>query len=439
MRLAEPAALLTAAAVCASPLATGAEQGLLEDAELKLELRNFYINEDQRSGDPGYSRIEEWGQGAIAHFASGYTPGPVGFGVDVLGQYGVKLDGGGRAGKPDLTRQPGELFPLDDGEPVNEFGRLDVTGKLRALDTELRVGALEPDVPVVIRNDSRLLPQTFRGAQLRSEALSDFTIKAGELRRVSQRNSSDYEDMRVRGADAGSDRFRFAGFNYQPTQNITASYFAGELENFYLQHFLGLIHETETAVGTLETDLRLFHSDGHGSNAAGRAEYGATGVYASGDTTGEIDNRTASIKLSLAGAAHEVGIGYQRVYGNSDFPYIDNGDGSSVYLITYAQVGKFQRSGERTWLAEYSYDFEQAGIPGLSLSAAYLRAEHIRTLAGRTASEWERDVRLDYSPKHGVFSDFKLTLRHASLRSNFERQPDIDQARVVISYTLELN
>lgn len=438
MQHAKRAALLTALASCASQYAS-AEQGLVDGAQLKLELRNFYINEDQRSGDPGYSRVEEWGQGAIAHLKSGFTPGAVGFGVDVLGQFGVKLDGGGRLGKPDLTRQPGELFPLDDGEPVDEFGRVDLTGKLRAFDSELKVGALEPDVPVVIRNDSRLLPQTFRGAQLRSEALSDFTIKAGELRSVSQRNSSDYEDMRVRGADEGSDRFRFAGFNYQPTQNITASYFAGELENFYLQHFLGLIHETPTPLGTIETDLRLFNSDGRGANAVGRADYGATGVYASGDTTGEIDNRTASIKLSLARAAHEVGIGYQRVYGDSDFPYIDNGDGSSVYLITYAQIGKFQRSGERTWLAEYSYDFGQAGVPGLSVSAAYLRGDHIRTVAGETASEWERDVRLDYAPQDGPLSGFQLTLRHATLRSGFEPQPDIDQARVIVSYVLDLD
>lgn len=439
MRRASHRVLLAAFAACGSPLVAASGSGLLEGAELKLELRNFYINDDQRSGDPGYSRVEEWGQGAILHLESGYTPGALGFGVDVLGQYGVKLDGGGRLGKPDLTRQPGELFPLDDGEPVDEFGRVDLTGKLRTLDTELKFGALEPDIPVVIRNDSRLLPQTFRGAHLRSEALTDLTVHAGELRSVSQRNSTDYDDMLIGGAERGSDRFRFAGLSYQITPNVAASYFAGELQNFYLQQFLGLIHEADTTLGTLETDLRLFHSDGRGANAAGRAGYGAAGLYADGATAGEVDNRTASIKLSLTCAAHEFGIGYQRVNGDSDFPYIDNGDGSSVYLITYAQLGKFQHSGERTWLAEYSYDFEQAGIPGLSVSAAYLRGDHIRSLAGDKASEWERDVRLDYAPEDGMLRGFQLTLRHASLRSGFEPQPDIDQARVVVSYVLELN
>jgi hypothetical protein len=36
----------------------------------------------------------EWGQGIIATFESGFTQGPVGFGVDCIAQYAVRLDGG---------------------------------------------------------------------------------------------------------------------------------------------------------------------------------------------------------------------------------------------------------------------------------------------------------------------------------------------------------
>jgi hypothetical protein len=36
----------------------------------------------------------EWGQGIIATFKSGFTQGPVGFGVDCIAQYAVRLDGG---------------------------------------------------------------------------------------------------------------------------------------------------------------------------------------------------------------------------------------------------------------------------------------------------------------------------------------------------------
>lgn len=61
-----------------------------------LFLRNAYIKRDYRDGLPDKA---EWGQGIIATFESGFTQGPVGFGVDGIAQYAVRLDGGrGRSG-----------------------------------------------------------------------------------------------------------------------------------------------------------------------------------------------------------------------------------------------------------------------------------------------------------------------------------------------------
>ncbi|SDR86655.1 outer membrane porin, OprD family [Halopseudomonas xinjiangensis] len=430
---------LAALVVCASVYSTSAVADPIADGSVELELRNFYINQDQRSGDPDYSRVEEWGQGVILDLESGYTPGTVGFGVDVLGQFGFRLDGGGRSDKPGSTREPGDLFPLEGGKAASEFGRIDPTAKARAWNSELRLGALQPDLPVLIRNDSRILPQTFRGAQLESTIRDDATLHAGQIHRVSQRNSADYEPMQIRGGDAGSNRFRFAGLAYKPLDDTSLTYFAAELRDYYLQHFIGLEHAIALAEGELGVDVRLFHSSGRGANAAGNSEYGARGVYAEGATIGEVDNRTASLALSYETRMHRFGLGHQWVNGDSDFPYVDNGDGASVYLITYAQVGKFQRAGERTWLAEYTYKFDDIGMPGLKFSGAYLSGRGIRSPQGGDSGEWERDLRLDFQPDDGPLRNLTLTLRHASLRSNLADQPDIDEARVVISYTLELD
>ncbi len=259
---AEHRTALAALVVCAAGYATGAMADPIADGSVELELRNFYINQDQRSGDPDYSRVEEWGQGAILDLQSGYTSGNVGFGLDVLGQFGFRLDGGGRADKPGSTREPGELFPLEDGKAASEFGRIDPTAKVRVWNSELRVGTLRPDLPVLIRNDSRLLPQTFRGAQLESPIRDDLMLHAGQIHRASQRNSTDYEPMQIRGGDAGSDRFRFAGLKYQPFEDTSVSYFAAELRDYYLQHFIGLEHAIALGEGELEVDARLFDSSG---------------------------------------------------------------------------------------------------------------------------------------------------------------------------------
>ncbi|MDV1073138.1 OprD family outer membrane porin [Klebsiella pasteurii] len=98
--------------------------GFIEDSKANLTLRNFYINTDNRSGD-GFSKQEEWGQGFILNYDSGYTEGPVGFGLSTLGLLGIRLDGGGKAGSPASGRQPGTVFPLDnDGRAVHQFGSL---------------------------------------------------------------------------------------------------------------------------------------------------------------------------------------------------------------------------------------------------------------------------------------------------------------------------
>lgn len=139
-----------------------ADDGFLDGGEIELDLRNFYINQDQRSGDPDYSRVEEWGQGFLLDAQSGYTPGTIGVGLDLLGQFGIRLDGGGRSGKEGITRDPGSLFPLEDDGARTEFGRIDFTAKARIADTELKIGTMRPSLPVLRNNDSRLLPQTFR-------------------------------------------------------------------------------------------------------------------------------------------------------------------------------------------------------------------------------------------------------------------------------------
>ncbi|SQB37694.1 Porin D precursor [Citrobacter koseri] len=66
-------------------------QGFVNDSHLNLFLRNAWINRDYQGGVQDKA---EWGQGIVATFESGYTEGLIGFGVDGIAQYGVRLDGG---------------------------------------------------------------------------------------------------------------------------------------------------------------------------------------------------------------------------------------------------------------------------------------------------------------------------------------------------------
>lgn len=61
--------------------------GFAEDSKATLQMTNYYFNRDLRDGTV-QSKKEEWAQGFIFDFRSGYTSGPVGFGLDTMGMLG---------------------------------------------------------------------------------------------------------------------------------------------------------------------------------------------------------------------------------------------------------------------------------------------------------------------------------------------------------------
>lgn len=210
-----------------------AASALIENSKATLDTRNFYFNQDNRSGDAAPSYGEEWGQGFLLNFQSGYTEGAVGLGFDAIAQLGIRLDSGGRTSKADRSRNPGNLFPLDsNGRAADEFSRIDFAAKARIANTELRYGALQPKLPVLTYNDGRLLPQTFRGAQISSGDIDKLKLTVGEIRQASGRASSDYDDLRIAGGSERVDRFRYAGGDYVLTENLTTSYYFAELKDY---------------------------------------------------------------------------------------------------------------------------------------------------------------------------------------------------------------
>ena len=108
---------LTAALGAGLATASHADEnsGFIEGATSTLNLRNAYIN--RNFVNPAYpspaapqGKAEEWTQNFILDARSGFTQGPIGFGVDVLGLYSQKLDGGKGTGGT-------QLLPIhDDGQ-----------------------------------------------------------------------------------------------------------------------------------------------------------------------------------------------------------------------------------------------------------------------------------------------------------------------------------
>ncbi|WP_043234663.1 OprD family outer membrane porin, partial [Pseudomonas aeruginosa] len=74
-----------------------------------------------------------------------------GLGVELIGQLGLKLDSSpDRAGSGLLPRHA-------DGRAADDYARLGVAPKLKLSNTELKLGELLPELPILLRNDGRLL------------------------------------------------------------------------------------------------------------------------------------------------------------------------------------------------------------------------------------------------------------------------------------------
>ncbi|WP_220811240.1 OprD family porin [Pseudomonas paralcaligenes] len=416
--------------------------GFIEDSKATLGLRNFYYDLNTRNTANNNGEASEWGQGFIFNYTSGFTEGTVGFGLDAVGLLGIKLDSGGYNTKAGRERTPGQLFPLDsDGSAVDDYSKAGVTAKVRLSKTEARLGTLQPKLPVVTFNDGRLLPQLFEGGQITSGEIDNLTLTAGQLEHTKTRSSSNDIGLRIAGTSAvDSNKFYYGGADYKVSKDLLVQYYYGNLEDFYKQHFLGAVHNWAIGPGTLKTDLRYFHSDSDGKNgsAAGRAEgYLSSGYWNAGDSNrGEVDNQTWSALFTYALGGHALSAGYQQVSGDSAFPFLNQGDGSTAYLITDRQIGKFLSAGERTWLAEYAYDFTSVGAPGLKAIITYLSGDNIDA-AGGDRREWERDFRLDYTLQDGALKGLGFSWRNASLRGNTSAN-DQDENRLIVSYTLPI-
>jgi len=417
--------------------------GFIEDSKATLGLRNFYINTDNRSGT-GANKNEEWGQGFDLRFISGYTQGTVQFGVDAIGLYGVRLDSSpAKSGNAGGTASGGTIFPSDGNRAVPDFASLGLTGKVKISQTELKIGTLQPNNPVIKTNDGRLLPQTFTGGQITSGEIKDLTLTAGQIESAKGRNSSNDENLSIAGAnkssnyDTGkfSNKFYYAGADYKITKDLTASYYFGELKDFYSQNFLGLVHNWSIGPGVLKSDLRYYRSRDNGSNGSEKAYY-TTGYYGDKITAGKVDNDLYSYLALYSVEGHTFGAGYQYTKGDSDFPWLNQGDGSSNSTTTDMQIQKFARAGERTWQARYAYDFAKVGVPGLTAGVIYLKGTNIETSTGNK-SEWERDLTLAYVVPEGPLKNLGVAWKNAMWRTDVATR-DQDENRLIVSYSIPL-
>ncbi|SDN81766.1 OprD family porin [Pseudomonas jinjuensis] len=382
----------------------------IENSTASLELRNFYMNRDYRQTGGGEPQ-NEWSQGFLLRFESGYTATPIGVGLDAYGALGIKLDSArGRSG------DNGTLPQSTDGTPADDFSELRGTAKFKLSNSVLRIGSMFPTLPVLTYNYGRLLPSSYSGGLLTSQEIDGLTLNVGRFTHSDQRNSSSNDRITYYRGGVESDHLDVAGGSYNLDENLTASYYYGGLADIYSQHFVGLVHTWPLSKQMrLRTDLRYFKSRDDGSAKMGRFDN---------------DNLNGMVSLSVGG--HRFSGAYQKISGDGEFPFV----GQDPFVVNLSFYGTFTKEDMKSWQLRYDYDFAALGIPGLTFTTRYVNGQDALVNGREQGKEWERDSELFYTVQSGPLKNAYIQMRNITFRSSDGLTRDVDENRVIIGYKL---
>ncbi|MHA6195480.1 OprD family porin [Pseudomonas wadenswilerensis] len=398
--------------------------GFVEDSHASLGLKNYYLDRDYKDGG-AKSAAREWAQGFNLNIESGFTEGPLGFGLDARGLLGVKLDSA-------PARSGTELLPVSKSDKVaaDDYSRLALTAKLRVSQSTLKSGDVMIFLPFAFASPSRLLPQTFRGTTLVSREIDGLTVNAGYLDRINKRDSTSYERMGIASpngrfkATETSSHMVYAGADYQVSKSLGLRAYHAELEDLYQQDTLAALYEQGLGDGTFSADLRSFFSREDGAARAGR-----------------VDNRNVSGLFSYRLGGHKLGLGYMHSTGDTATPYVSGTELMGMSELTMSS--DFLNAKERTWQAIYDYDFVAVGVPGLKGRLRYVRGDHIElaSLGADDRKEREFQMELGYVIQGGPLKNVGFLARKSIYRNDFPTGAafrDENQTRFLVTYTLPI-
>ena len=374
-------------------------KGFVEDSHLNVLARNAYISRDYKNGQQDKA---EWGQGFLGTFSSGFTQGTVGVGVDAFGIYALRLDGGrgkSGAGGIDFFKQGAS------GKAADDIAKAGAAVKVRVSNTVLKYGDQMPALPVLMYDNSRLMPESFTGTLLTSKEINGLEINVGRFTAESRksaeaRDSGDLKSINVFGG------------SYKFTDNLSASLYGSEMEDELNKQYVGVTY----AIPLQDKQSLTFDFNGYRTHV--KEDYARDVLKVDGQ-----DNKIWSLATTYGFGAHTVTLAYQSSTGEIGYPYGGYrnaggvGDGGNTILLANSYWSDFNAKDERSWQLGYGFDFGAVGIPGLTYNIAYVRGTNIDDGSDRGRGT-EREIynQAKYVVQSGPVKDLSVRLRGSWLR-----------------------
>ncbi|WP_286914493.1 OprD family porin [Pseudomonas sp. UBA6315] len=408
-------------------------QGFAEGQSLSGSTRNWYAREratraalwKYSKGDGSrhdtHSR-DNWVQGTILNYSSGFTQGTVGFAVETAGYNAIALEQGRAA----VAGPNNRTLTHSDGDPVGQWSKMGLANlKARVSNTTLTVGRQSVDTPMIAYIGNRALPSSFQGAFLHSAEFDNLSFDVGTFDRVSPRSEQSLSKFRSEYGATGveTDRASTAGVNYQPLKSLTTSLYASKVDDFWNQYYFGANHVLgDSAALSLTTGLNYYKT-----------------VDAGSQKMGKIDNDTYSLSLGLTHQAHTLTASWQQVNGNEYFDYLHETNG--IYLAN-SLLSDFNGPNEKSLQLAYVLNMAPYGVPGLKFNLYNARgwgidgthyrgsAYDVKGMDGETHYEW--GIGTSYAVQSGPLKDTSIRATYTAHRaSKAQADGSLDELRIV--------
>lgn len=377
-------------------------KGFVEDSHLNIAARNAYISRDYKDGGKDKA---EWGQGFIGKFESGFTQGTVGVGVDVIGQYAIRLDGGkGRSGAGGIN-----FFKQgDSGAAPHDLAKGGAAVKARISNTVLKYGDQMPAVPVLQYDNSRLLSETYTGTSIVSKEIKGLELQGGYFTKEAQKGAE--------GTDSGNlKNIAYLGGSYKFTESLSAALYASDMEDVLKKQYVNVNY----VLALPQEQSLTFDFNGY------KTKLDKSFALQKGDADAR-DNKIWSLGATWAFGPHSLTLAHQRSTGDTGYMYggyrnntkgSGIGDGGNTILLANSFWSDFNGKDERSWQVGYGIDFTTFGVPGLSYNIAYVRGTNIDDGSNR-GDGTEREIfnQFKYVVQSGPAKDLSLRARASWLR-----------------------
>ena len=408
-------------------------QGFVEGQSLSGSTRNWYARERatraplfkyyKRDGTrhDTHSR-DNWLQGTILNYSSGFTQGTVGFAIEAAGYNAIALEQGRAAvGGPN-----NRTLTHSDGDVIGQWSKLGLGNiKARISNTTLTAGRQSIDTPMIASIGNRALPSSFQGASLHSAEFDNLSFDFASFDRVSPRTEQSLSKFRSEYGAAGleTDRASTVGLNYQPFESLRTSLYAAKVDDFWNQYYFGANHVMgDSAVLSLSTGLNYYKTVDEGRKKLG-----------------EIDNDTYSLSFGLTHQAHTLTASWQQVNGNEYFDYLHETNG--IYLAN-SLLSDFNGPNEKSLQLSYVLNMAPYGVPGLKFNVYNARGwgidgthyrgtgYDVRGQDGETHYEW--GIGTSYAVQSGPLKDTSIRATYTAHRaSKAQADGSLDELRLV--------